>query len=236
MIDVSHLISDFEDCLGWPYRSPGGTGRDCSESGIDCSGMFVRAFALQGAKIAHGSNTIWREYLSDKGKISSEGDLIPGMAVFKWNANTPAKFSDGLGDYQHIGLVTSTHPLRIVHASTTGMIVRADSSLGRKEGRYLWQYWGRLKEVQYTASAADAKATTTVSDEIPVVKSLLRKGARGADVADLQQRLRSWGYDLMPDGIFGEMTRQAVMSFQRSHGLDADGLVGPLTWAVLGVG
>ena len=42
------------------------------------------------------------------------------MAVFKWKPVTPARFSDGLGDFCHIGLVTSVSPLRIVHASMRG--------------------------------------------------------------------------------------------------------------------
>ena len=64
--------------------------------------------------------------------------LRPGMAVFKWKPDTPAKFSDDEGDFCHIGLVTSVSPLRIVHASTEGMKVKADRKIGR------WKYWGLL--------------------------------------------------------------------------------------------
>lgn len=222
MVDKAQLIHDFEACLGWPYRSPGGTEADCSESGIDCSGMFVRAYRLQGEKIAHGSNTIWREHLSGKGKIVSEDDLAPGMAVFKW-LDTGDRQQDGLGNFCHIGLVTGTHPLRIVHASTDGMVVRADSSLGQsRTGGFLWKYWGRLRKVAYDVTASVTPA------------GILRKGSRGTDVAQLQLLLRARGYDLAPDGIYGEMTRQAVMSFQAGAGLSRDGVVGPLTWRALG--
>ena len=80
MINIEQLIADFEDCIGWPYASPGTN----DERGIDCSGMFVRAYRLQGQRIYHGSNTIWRKHLSGKGPIDSVRDLQPGMAVFKW--------------------------------------------------------------------------------------------------------------------------------------------------------
>ena len=110
MIQVEKLIADFEDCIGWPYACPGSN----DERGIDCSGMFVRAFRLQGRRIYHGSNTIWRKHLSEKGRIRSAADLKPGMAVFKWKPDTPAKFRDDEGDFCHIGLVTSVSPLRIV--------------------------------------------------------------------------------------------------------------------------
>ena len=35
------------------------------------------------------------------------------------------------------------------------------------------------------------------------------------------------------DGIFGPMTRNAVLGFQKANGLATDGIVGPLTWAAL---
>ena len=207
MIDIQQLIADFEDCIGWPYASPGSN----DERGIDCSGMFVRAFRLQGGSIYHGSNTIWRRHLREKGAIRSAGDLRPGMAVFKWKAETPAKFSDGLGDFCHIGLVTATDPLRIVHASTEGMRVKADSRIGK------WRYWGVLAD----AAPQDLRPT-------------LRRGCSGAAVAGLQARLQAAGFDLVADGIFGRITLRCVRAFQRQSGLAPDGVVGPLTWAALG--
>ena len=135
MIDVQKLCESFENCLGWPYASPGSN----DEKGIDCSGLFVKAFRDQGQSIYHGSNTIYREYLSRRGKISSEVDLQPGMAVFKWNSRTPEKFNDDLGDFQHIGLVTSVSPLRIIHASSVAGRVICDTKIGK------WKYCGWLK-------------------------------------------------------------------------------------------
>lgn len=143
MIQIQRLCEDFEGCVGWPYRSPGGTGRDCSRCGIDCSGMFVRAFRLQGADIAHGSNTIWRKYLAAKGRLTDEKQLERGMAVFKHKDADTAKYPDGEGDFCHIGLVTGVRPLRIVHASTEGMRVKADSAMGK------WSHWGKLAGVAY---------------------------------------------------------------------------------------
>lgn len=66
------------------------------------------------------------------------------------------------------------------------------------------------------------------------VDDYLREGASGAKVKELQQRLKAQGFNPGPiDGIFGTGTVQAVISFQKYHGLDPDGVVGPSTWKLL---
>ena len=56
---------------------------------------------------------------------------------------------------------------------------------------------------------------------------VLRQGSRGPAVRDMQQLLKSQGFDPGPiDGDFGPGTEVAVMRFQSENGLDADGIVG----------
>jgi len=62
----------------------------------------------------------------------------------------------------------------------------------------------------------------------------LRQGSSGPDVKDLQQKLKDLGFD--PNGVdghFGPGTRDAVIAFQQSKGLQADGIAGPNTLAAL---
>jgi polar amino acid transport system substrate-binding protein len=61
-----------------------------------------------------------------------------------------------------------------------------------------------------------------------------RLGDRGEPVQSLQADLSQLGYDLSSStGLFDESTDRAVRQFQRSKGLVADGIVGPLTRAQL---
>ena len=60
---------------------------------------------------------------------------------------------------------------------------------------------------------------------------LLRKGSTGSFVRYLQFVLQINGYNPGSyDGIFGNLTQNAVLSFQQANGLVADGIVGPKTW------
>ncbi|MFO0629779.1 MAG: peptidoglycan-binding protein [Polyangiales bacterium] len=63
---------------------------------------------------------------------------------------------------------------------------------------------------------------------------MLEHGSTGRHVRALQEALREAGYDIDVDGDFGDATYDAVRDFQSNNGLDADGIVGPNTWAALG--
>ena len=63
----------------------------------------------------------------------------------------------------------------------------------------------------------------------------LKQGSRGSDVTNLQNALKSAGYNVgSVDGIFGPKTLSAVKSYQTAKGLKADGIVGTKTWGALG--
>lgn len=84
------------------------------------------------------------------------------------------------------------------------------------------QTWGALKSSSPGAPAQGPAGAP------------LRKGDMGADVRKLQTLLEQHGIRTGGvDGNFGPMTQRAVMDFQRGKGLNANGVVGPETWAAL---
>ncbi|HEX9545428.1 MAG TPA: peptidoglycan-binding protein [Pyrinomonadaceae bacterium] len=67
--------------------------------------------------------------------------------------------------------------------------------------------------------------------------SVLKQGSSGPDVTTLQTRLKELGFD--PNGVdgnFGPGTKGALIAFQKSKGLTADGIAGPQTMEALQLG
>ena len=63
----------------------------------------------------------------------------------------------------------------------------------------------------------------------------LKKGSKGEYVLCWQRYLNLCGFFCgIEDGIFGNNTELAVKQFQMSHGLKADGIIGPKTWDKVG--
>ena len=99
----------------------------------------------------------------------------------------------------------------------------------------------RLAEDTLTDPGLDTEAPTDAeAEEAPAVadpstKPMIRYGSRGESVTEAQLLLNGHGAapPLVPDGIFGPLTRAATIAFQQSHGLVPDGIIGPLTWGAL---
>jgi len=89
------------------------------------------------------------------------------------------------------------------------------------------------REFMTTKSAVDAIWPVEIAPADPTAvpvagKPVLRLGSQGEDVAYMQQLI---GAEV--DGKFGPRTELRVRAFQVAHGLQADGVVGKLTWDAL---
>ena len=58
---------------------------------------------------------------------------------------------------------------------------------------------------------------------------IYKRGSRGEGVRLLQKALSTAGYAVIPDGIYGIITEEAVKAYQKDNGLRPDGIAGPAT-------
>ena len=95
--------------------------------------------------------------------------------------------------------------------------------------------WSKIFEI----SALIEEGELNGEDMPPYPGTLLRVGSRGAAVQLMQERLNSISiyYPVIPqiaaDGIFGNTTRQAVVTFQQLMGISSDGIIGQQTWELI---
>lgn len=103
--------------------------------------------------------------------------------------------------------------------------------------------WNRLYSV-YRDIEKEAPAPPGPNQPIPPVAPgippypgfLIRNGSSGDAVRTIQTALNTVAPyvpgipPLTVDGVFGNITQNAVMVFQRQFGLTQDGIVGPITW------
>lgn len=89
-----------------------------------------------------------------------------------------------------------------------------------------------------TTTTPPTTTTTTTAPPAPTTtvppSPSYRRGDSGAEVAAMQERLIDLGFWLPGvDGVYGSVTSQAVMAFQKSQGLGRDGIAGPVTLGAL---
>ena len=95
-----------------------------------------------------------------------------------------------------------------------------------------FQMLGGLTESQVRAGKTPNFGSAS-KPSTPKAKSYLEKGDKGSDVKELQEKLNKFGYKLVADGIFGDLTEKAVRDFQKKYKLEVDGVAGKLTFAKL---
>lgn len=96
------------------------------------------------------------------------------------------------------------------------------ASAGSSEGDISYEE-SNLPEIHEEQSSGEAPSAT-------VNTNLIQQGDNGSHVEGLQEILQEQGYySYNVDGIFGDITEQAVRDFQADQGLQADGIVGANT-------
>ena len=178
---------------------------------FDCSSLVARAYFAQGKKWKYGGSVpismyevyddefelLWPDSYSKIGK-SFGGKNVINLANQEGDLQFACTDSDTerSNKITHVTMVTSSS--RIVHARSTKYGVRTDS---------ISLYSGKICAVVRYNPSCD-----------------LRTGMCGWRTLALQKALNQNGADITEDAEFGSKTRNAVLDYQREHGLAETGI------------
>lgn len=169
---------------------------------------------------AYGAGCVYSaDYYRAKGRYSKEPKV--GDQIFFGNT----------GDEYHTGIVYKVDGSRVYTiegntSSDSGVVDNGGGVFKKSYNRSYYEING------YGHPYYEGEIPSSVEEK----DDLLSVGDTGSAVKKLQQDLISLGYSCGhygADGDFGASTKQAVIKFQREHGLDADGIAGPLTLSAI---
>lgn len=173
---------------------------------FDCSGLGMYWLQKNGAyKYDMSANSMYKKCTPISKTVLKKGDWV---------------FRGSSSKKTHIGYVVDD-ALNVVECKG-----RDDGVIkGPIKGTY-WKYFGRPAVFADEINNGEVAYTRLLKYKRPYIK--------GADVLKVQTALTGFGYytDKL-DGIFGAKTKAAVKAYQKSRGLEVDGIVGPITWARL---
>ncbi len=126
--------------------------------------------------------------------------------------------------YLAIGDLISPHPGHIQLYAGGGYIVEAPRP---GEDVVMRKMWGIGSSSRATRLFA-YHPTTPHPTSHPYPGHYIQQGSTGSNVALIQHVV-----GVSADGVFGPLTKAAVIRWQKAHHLSADGVVGPATWGAM---
>ena len=198
---------------------------------------FVKSYGVVGAKEllcqpdnSAGAGCLYSaRYFMAKGQFRQEPET--GDQIF---------FTYRDGEVSHTGLVvevTSYSVVTVEGNTSDGVYKRSYPLSDARIYGYGRPDWGAEAAEPATDPAPVEPAPTPAAPKARVNGlPMLRQGDKGEAVRAAQFLLNGrkcsvgmWG----ADGDFGPQTRSAVLAYQRRNELEADGIIGPETWAAL---
>lgn len=139
----------------------------------------------------------------------------------------------GSGKAEHIGI------LEKINADGTYQCIEGNtSSASDDNGGCVMRRIRKKSQIRGFArpNYGGVKQTTETKggNTVTVTLTVLKKGSKGKEVKTLQTLLNGYGYNCgTVDGDFGANTLKSIKAFQKTKGLEVDGIVGEQSWSKL---
>ena len=217
--DASKIIAYARAQVGKPYKL-GASGPDR----FDCSGLTKRAVQQIGLDWYHGATTQWT-----RGSQNGVTTLYGYWAASGLIATMPQDrvcflFNQKAGKMAHVAIYD---PVRKSVIQAGGYLGKGVHENPFADCRKYFTHWATLWDgIGWQAAVGAPEA---YEPAFPT----LRKGDDGEEVKTLQNLLNQNGAKLTVDGRFGNLTRDAVIAYQKANGLKVDGIAGQQTWTSL---
>ena len=225
MIDGNALADVGKKYLGVPY------------SEMDCQRFVEKCMADLGLHMDLAGSNAWYRHIMEHGRVLTPEECVRELGcvprgailfIHEYDGGEEKRgYHDGKGNASHMGICTYPKGKGAIASSASRGCV-AESNFKEKSINGGWNMVGLYDQIVFDYGVAP--------DPVVVWRPTLRRGAKGEDVSYVQNILVQNGYDIGKagvDGDFGRATEDAVKKFQRDHGLDPDGIVGPLTYEAL---
>lgn len=159
-------------------------------------------------------------------------------AVARGVVKMATEYKLGIGKYliiEHDGFCTTYGHLdafcvKVGQTVSEGQLVAYTGNTGRSQAPHLHF---EVRTGNYSKDYWTQPTKTYYKNAVDPIEFLERKpmrelsyGSKGTDVLRIHNLLKKDGFNIIPDGEFGNYTRNCVKAFQKRYGLKVDGIVG----------
>jgi peptidoglycan hydrolase-like protein with peptidoglycan-binding domain len=213
------------------YYLTGNSNPRAAQASVSYNAITITGFR-EGATeltLCKGSNACATLPVTVVGEDGDDPVVVPDSLTVAVGATAKASVA-GKGGYS----ISGTNRSNVASAGVSGSVVTVKGLAVGTRNVSVCDAEDRCGDLSITVKAVPAPTPSAGSAKPFQFTSFLEYGNNNTEVLALQLVLKALGFmAATPNGNFGPATRAAVQAFQKAHGIEQAGYVGPATRAAL---